>query len=339
MEPTLAELSALQEGGLSIPKRPRRNRSTGAWRGLVTENTLSASQFISPLFVTDGPSTAIGSMPGVVRLSLQDLPKEAEELLSLGIRTVNLFCHIPHEKKDPFGREAYRPDGLLPRAIKTLKQRFPELLVMADIALDPFTDHGFDGLVDGHMAVLNDPTLVALGHMALRAAEAGADLIAPSDMMDGRVAYLRKVLDEKGFCQVGILSYAVKFASSLYSPFREALDSAPRKGDKRTFQVNPANAREALLECMLDDHEAADMLLIKPAITSLDIIARLRPLTLLPIGAYQVSGEYSMIKAAAANGWIDGEAVLLESLTAIRRAGADFIITYAAKEAARLLCS
>jgi porphobilinogen synthase len=276
-------------------------------------------------------------MPGVIRFSLHDLLGEVEELLKLGVRAVNLFCHIPNEKKDPFGCEAYRSDGPLPRAIKMLKERFPGLLVIADIALDPFTDHGFDGLVDERLAVLNDPTLVALGYMALRAAEAGADLIAPSDMMDGRVAYLRKVLDEKGFCQVGILSYAVKFASSLYSPFREALDSAPKRGDKRTFQVNPANAREALLECMLDDQEAADMLLIKPAITSLDIIAKLRPITFLPIGAYQVSGEYAMIKAAAANGWIDGEKVLLESLMAIKRSGADFIMTYAAKEAARLL--
>ena len=337
MEPTREQLISLREGDLSISKRPRRNRSTSAWRGLVTETQLSASQFISPLFVTDGPSMAIGSMPGVVRFSLRDLPGEVEELLKLGVRAVNLFCHIPQEKKDRFGCEAYRSDGLLPRAIKMLKEQFPELLVMADIALDPFTDHGFDGLVDEQLSVLNDPTLVALGHMALRAAEAGADLIAPSDMMDGRVAYLRKVLDEKGFCQVGILSYAVKFASSLYSPFRDALDSAPKKGDKRTFQVNPANAREALLECMLDDQEAADMLLIKPAITSLDIIAKLRSMTFLPIGAYQVSGEYAMIKAAAANGWIDGEKVLLESLTAIKRAGADFIMTYAAKEAARLL--
>ena len=337
MEPTHEQLTALKEGSLPISRRPRRNRSTSAWRGLVTETKLSASQFICPLFVTDGPSTAIGSMPGITRFSLSALPHEVEELMKVGVRAVNLFCHIPNEKKDPFGCEAYRADGLLPRAIKMLKKLFPELLVIADIALDPFTDHGFDGLVDEKLAVLNDPTLVALGYMSLRAAEAGADLVAPSDMMDGRVAYLRKVLDEKGFCQVGILSYAVKFASALYSPFRDALDSAPKKGDKRTFQVNPANAREALLECMLDDQEAADMLLIKPAITSLDIIAKLRPMTFLPIGAYQVSGEYAMIKAAAANGWIDGEKVLLETLMAIKRAGADFIMTYAAKEAARLL--
>ena len=337
MESIRAELSALQEGSLSIPKRPRRNRSMSAWRELAAETRLSAAQLISPLFVTEGPSKAIGSMPGVSRLSIEDLISETEELLKLGICAVNLFCHVPHERKDPLGLEAYRPDGLLPTAIKALKRRFPELLVMVDIALDPFTDHGFDGLVDERLAVLNDPTLVALGHMALRAAEAGADLIAPSDMMDGRVAYLRKTLDDKGFCRVGILSYAVKFASSLYSPFREALDSAPKSGDKKTFQVNPANAREALLECMLDDQEGADMLLIKPAMTSLDIIAKLRPLTFLPIGAYQVSGEYAMIKAAAANGWIDGEAVLIESLTAIRRAGADFIMTYAAKQAGQWL--
>jgi porphobilinogen synthase len=276
-------------------------------------------------------------MPGIFRLALEDLFEEIEETLSLGIQAINLFCHIPDHKKDPVGSEAYRPDSLLPTSIREIKKRFPELLVIADIALDPFTSHGLDGLVNEHMYVVNDPTLVALGHMSLRAAEAGVDLISPSDMMDGRVAYLRQLLDTHGFCRVGILSYAVKFASSLYSPFREALDSSPRSGDKKTFQVNPANAREALLECALDDQECADMLLIKPAITSLDIIAKVRSQTLLPIGAYQVSGEYAMIKAAATNGWINGEEVLMESLIAIRRAGADFIFTYAAKEAAGLL--
>jgi porphobilinogen synthase len=276
-------------------------------------------------------------MPDIFRLPIEDLLEEIEEILSLGIRAINLFCHIPDDKKDSMGTEAYRTNSLLPRAIRAIKKQFPELLVIADIALDPFTDHGLDGLINEHMYVVNDPTIVALGHMALRAAEAGVDIISPSDMMDGRVAYLRHLLDTHGFCHVGILSYAVKFASSLYAPFREALDSSPRKGDKKTFQVNPANSREALLECALDDQEAADMLLIKPAITSLDIIAKVRSQTLLPIGAYQVSGEYAMIKAASSNGWINGDEVLMESLIAIRRAGADFIFTYAAKEAAGLL--
>jgi porphobilinogen synthase len=276
-------------------------------------------------------------MPGVFRWPIRDLLIEIEQLTSVGICAVNLFCHIPDQRKDNQGSEAYRADGLLAMAIRHVKKAFPELLVMADIALDPFTDHGLDGLIDHQNIVLNDPTLVALGQMALCAAEAGVDLISPSDMMDGRVAYLRKLLDEHGFCRVGILSYAVKFASSLYSPFRHALGSAPKRGDKKGFQVNPANSREAQLECLLDDQEGADMLLIKPAITSLDIIAKVRAQTLLPIGAYQVSGEYSMIQAAAQNGWINGEQVLMESLLAMKRAGADFILTYGAKEAATLL--
>ncbi len=331
------DLMTLQEGSLPIIRRPRRNRASEAWRGLVTETLLKPSQLVYPVFVTEGPCVPIASMPGVFRLPVEDLLEEIEELLTVGIQAINIFCHIHNKKKDAIGTEAYRTDGLLPTAIQEVKRRFPELLVIADIALDPFTSHGLDGLIDEDMYVVNDPTIVALGHMALRAAEAGVDIISPSDMMDGRVGYLRHLLDTKGFCRVGILSYAVKFASSLYSPFREALDSSPRKGDKKTFQVNPANAREALLECALDDQEAADMLLIKPAITSLDIIAKVRSQTLLPIGAYQVSGEYAMIKAAAANGWINGEEVLMESLIAIRRAGADFIFTYAAKEAAGLL--
>jgi porphobilinogen synthase len=333
----LNQLRALQEGMLPIIRRPRRNRSSEAWRALITETTLKPSQLVYPVFITEGASAAITSMPGIFRLSIEDLFEEIEEILSLGIQAINLFCHIPDRKKDDIGSEAYQTESLLPKAIRGIKKRFPELLVITDIALDPFTSHGLDGLIDEHLYVVNDPTIIALGHMALRAAEAGADLISPSDMMDGRVAYLRKHLDAHGFCNVGILSYAVKFASSLYSPFREALDSAPRGGDKKTFQVNPANAREALLECLLDDQEAADMLLIKPALTSLDIIAKVRSQTLLPVGAYQVSGEYSMIKAASNNGWINGDEVLMESLISIRRAGADFIFTYAAKEAALLL--
>jgi porphobilinogen synthase len=335
--PPPSELHTLQEGIFPILRRPRRNRSSPAWRGLVTETHLNPSQLVYPVFLTEGPCAAIISMPGIFRLPVDDLFEEIEEALSLGIQAINLFCHIDDHKKDAIGSEAYCTNGLLPTAIREIKKRFPELLVIADIALDPFTSHGLDGLINENMYVVNDPTLVALGHMALRAAEAGVDMISPSDMMDGRVAYLRRFLDSHGFSQVGILSYAVKFASSLYAPFREALESTPRGGDKKTFQVNPANVREALLECAIDDQEAADMLLIKPAITSLDVISKVRAQTLLPIGAYQVSGEYAMIKAAASNGWINGEEVLMEALIAIRRAGADFIFTYAAKEAARLL--
>jgi porphobilinogen synthase len=276
-------------------------------------------------------------MPGVFRYPLPHLLREIEEAASLGVHAFNIFCFIPDNKKDAIGSEAYNANGLFPRAIKTIKKEFPELLLMIDIALDPFTDHGFDGLVNDQGYVVNDPTVIALSRMALLAAESGVDLISPSDMMDGRVAFLRSCLDKEGFSDVGILSYAVKFASSLYAPFREALQSSPKTGDKKTYQLNPANSREALLECLLDDQEAADMLMIKPALFSLDIISKVRAQTLLPLGAYQVSGEYSMIKAAAQNQWLNEGEVFLESLLAIRRAGADFILTYAAKEVAKIL--
>jgi len=332
------QLSCLPEGFFSISKRPRRNRSTAAWRSLTTENHLRPEQFVYPLFVTEEKrSSPIESLPGVSRLPLKALLKEIEEAASLGIKAVNLFAHVGKGKKDAVGSEAYHPGAILYTAIRAIKEEFPEVLVMADIALDPFTDHGFDGLLDEKGRVLNDPTLVALAHMSLQAAEAGVDLISPSDMMDGRVSFLRHTLDAHGFSCTGILSYAVKYASCLYAPFRNALQSTPKKGDKKTFQLNPANSREALLECSLDDQEGADMLLIKPALPSLDIIAKVRSQTPLPIGAYQVSGEYAMIKAAASKGWIDENQVLMESLLAIKRAGANFIFTYGAKQAARLL--
>jgi len=336
--PSVAELSMLEEGMLPIVRRPRRNRATSSWRALVQETDLLPRHLIYPVFVTDEKKKqAIPSLRGVYRLPIAAVLKEIDEAISLGITSVNLFCYVPKEEKDAIGSAAYREDGLLPRAIRAIKERFPDVLLIADIALDPFTDHGFDGLIDAAGGVMNDPTLFALAHMSLRAAEAGVDLISPSDMMDGRIAFLRSILDSHHFSHVGILSYAVKFASSLYAPFRDLLGSTVRKGNKKSFQVNPLNAREALLECAIDEQEAADMILIKPALSSLDIISRARAHTLLPIGAYQVSGEYAMIEAAAEKGWLDGEKVLMESLHAIRRAGADFIITYAAKRAARLL--
>jgi len=332
------QLTSLPEGLFSVSKRPRRNRSTPAWRALATENRLHTEQLVYPLFITEEKKISpIRNLPGISRLPLKALLKEIEEAASLGIKAVNLFAHVDKSKKDVIGSEAYHPGATLYTAIRAIKDEFPEMLVMADVALDPFTDHGLDGILDEKGRVLNDPTLVALAHMSLQAAEAGVDLISPSDMMDGRVGFLRHVLDDFGFSHVGILSYAVKFASSLYAPFRDALQSTPQKGDKKTFQVNPANSREAMLECSLDDHEGADMLLIKPAMTSLDIIAKARSQTPLPLGAYQVSGEYAMIKAAAEKGFLDEEKVLMESLLAIRRAGADFIFTYAAKQIARLL--
>ena len=321
---------------LDLPRRLRRNRKSPAIRSMLQETHLHPHHLVAPLFIVDGENQrqSISSMPGVFRLSLDQMLKEASELCSLGIRAVDLFAYVPQEKKDRWGSEALHPDNLLARAIRTLKQEIPELCVMVDIALDPYTDHGHDGIVSDKGEILNDASVEALGKMSLLAAEAGADVVAPSDMMDGRIAYIRELLDETGFTSVSILSYAVKFVSAFYGPFRDALQSAPRFGDKKTYQVNPANSREALLECLLDEEEGADMLLIKPALPYLDIIAKARQQTHLPVGAYHVSGEYAMIMAASQNGWINGPQAMLESLISIKRAGADFILTYAARMAA-----
>lgn len=319
--------------------RPRRNRQSHSIRSLVQETHLTPSCFVAPLFVQEGTSkkTAITSIPESFRLSIDELLKEAESLLEVGVQCVNLFCYTPEEKKDPQGSEALRKGNLLQRAISALKTALPELCVMADIALDPFTDHGHDGVINEAGYVVNDPTVKLLQEMSLRAAEAGCDLVSPSDMMDGRVGAIRTHLDSHGFTHTGILSYAAKYASSLYGPFRQALDSSPKIGDKKSYQMNPANSREALRESLLDEREGADMLLIKPALSNLDIISKVRDACHLPVGAYQVSGEWAMIRAAAEKGWLDEERVLLETLLCIRRAGADFIFTYAAKKAARLL--
>ena len=325
----------------NLLRRARRNRKSPAIRAFIQETRLHPSQLVAPLFVLDGygRKESIASMPGVFRLSLDLIVKEAEHLYKLGIRAIDLFPFIPNEKKDSQGSEAFRSGNLIEKALLTLKKELPDMCLMVDIALDPYTDHGHDGLVDESGEILNDETLEALGKMSLLAAEAGADIIAPSDMMDGRVLFLRQKLDLQGFQQVGILSYAVKFASAFYGPFREALQSAPKFGDKKTYQVNPANSREALLECLLDVSEGADMLLIKPAMPYLDVIMKAREQILLPIGAYQVSGEYAMIMAAAQNGWIDGDKALAEAVISIKRAGADFIFTYAAKQIASQIAS
>ena len=306
---------------------------------MLQENRLHPSQLVAPLFIVDGENQRqpISSMPGVERLSIDHLLREVTALYQLGIRAVDLFAYVPQEKKDRWGTEALRPGNLLVQAIQAVKSEIPEMCLMVDIALDPYTDHGHDGIVSDNGEILNDASVEALGKMSLLAAEAGADVIAPSDMMDGRVAYIREILDDAGFTNVSILSYAVKFVSAFYGPFRDALQSAPRFGDKKTYQVNPANCREALLECLLDEEEGADMLLIKPALPYLDVIAKARQQTHLPIGAYHVSGEYAMIMAAAQNGWIKGPQAMMESLISIKRAGADFIFTYAAKMAAEHL--
>ncbi|MDB6081478.1 MAG: porphobilinogen synthase [Chlamydiia bacterium] len=328
----------LTDGFLEITKRPRRNRKSDALRSLIQETRLHPNDFVAPFFVVEGSCKKIPilSMPGVFRFSIDELLKELTGYVDIGIRAINLFCYTPEEKKDSLGSEARREGNLLQQAIKMIKNKYPELLVMADIALDPFTDHGHDGIVINHR-VANDPTIEALSEMALRAAEAGCDVVSPSDMMDGRIGYIRKALDKAGFHDVGILSYAAKYASAFYGPFRDALDSAPKFGDKKNYQMNPANSREALLECALDEEEGADMLLIKPALTNLDILAKVRQQTMLPLGAYQVSGEYAMIKVAAEKGILDEKRAFFESLLAIKRAGADFIFTYAAKQVAEEL--
>ncbi len=325
------------ENQLDILRRLRRNRSKAAWRDLIEESSLTKKHLVYPMFITELCTAPVESMPGIFRHSLPDALFHIQNVLKTGIHAINIFCHINDAKKDAYGNEAFKMDSIFARAIREIKKNFPDVLLTVDIALDPYTDHGLDGIIDKNGQVLNDASVSALTEMALIAASHGADIIAPSDMMDGRVRHMRSALDKEGFTHVGILSYAVKFASHLYAPFRQALSSSPKKGDKKTFQVNPANSREALLECLLDEQEGADILLIKPGLPSLDIIARLREKTLLPIGAYQVSGEYSMILAAANHGWINKDEVMLESLLCMRRAGADFIFTYAAPEIAHLI--
>ena len=317
-------------------KRPRRNRKSPSVRTFIQETWLHPRDLISPLFIVDGERQMqpISSMPGIHRFSIDLLLKEVEELYRLGICAVDLFPYIPKERKDSQGSEAFKSNQLLYRAVAAIKKEIPEMCVMVDVALDPYTDHGHDGLLNEQGDVDNDSTLEALAQLSLMASEAGADVVAPSDMMDGRVRYIRKVLDRAGYTDVSILAYTAKYASSFYGPFREALDSSP-KGDKKTYQMNPGNVREALLEAALDEEEGADFLLVKPALPYLDVIAKMRECTNLPIGAYHVSGEYAMIMAAAERGWINGDRVLQETLLSIKRAGADFILTYGAKAFAK----
>ncbi len=320
--------------------RPRRNRQNEVIRSMVRETYLSPEHFIAPLFVIEGKNQMIPikSMPGHSRLSIDELVKEAKELYSLGVKCVALFPAIDDKLKTPDAREAFNREGLNFRAIRAIKESVPGMLVMADVALDPYSSEGHDGLVDPKTGeILNDPTLEILAKQAVCESEAGADIIGPSDMMDGRVGYIRRALDESNFQNTLIMSYTAKYASGYYGPFREALDSAPKKGDKKTYQMDPANSTEALREAQLDTEEGADILMVKPGLPYLDIIYRLKEMSTLPIAAYNVSGEYAMVKAAAQNGWIDNDKVVLETLTCFRRAGADVILTYFAKEAARLL--
>ncbi len=327
-------------GSDAMLSRPRRNRRTAGLRSLVRETQLHPRHLVLPMFVEEGEGedhvTPIASMPGVARLGLRKLVQAAREAFELGIPAVALFPALEQRLKTPDGRESLNPDGLLQRAVRALKSTIPELVVITDVALDPYSSDGHDGLVVGEL-IDNDRTLPLLAAMAVAQARAGADIVAPSDMMDGRVEAIRRALDEAGFSDTAICSYAVKYASAFYGPFRDALDSAPRAGDKHSYQMDPANRREALRELRLDELEGADILLVKPGLPYLDVLAEVRAATPLPVAAYHVSGEYAMLRAAAERGWLDYNKCLLESLLSLRRAGADLIFTYGAVDAARLL--
>ena len=318
-------------------QRPRRNRKNAAIREMIAETHLGTEHLIFPLFVKEGVNQkeSIDSMPGIFRWSPDLLYQEVENCMNLGINTIALFPCIADNLKDMTASESTNKEGLYLKTLAELKERFPELVLMTDVAMDPYSSDGHDGLVkDGE--ILNDETLAILADMALSQAQAGADIIGPSDMMDGRVEAIREVLDAHGHHRVSIMSYTAKYASAFYGPFRDALDSAPKHGDKKTYQMDPRNLQEALREALLDEEEGADFLMVKPALPYLDVIHLLRQNSNMPIAAYNVSGEYAMIKAAAEKGWLDGTETMLEALTAIRRAGADVILTYFAKEFAEL---
>mgnify|MGYP000002062336 FL=1 len=323
--------------------RPRRLRRDDFTRRLVRENRLSADDFIYPVFVLQGQGRreAVPSMPGVERLSLDLLLPVAEECLALGIPALALFPMIDASLKDAQGSEAANPEGLIPAAVRGLKARFPELGVMTDVALDPYTSHGQDGLLDESGYILNDPTVAQLVKQALAHAAAGADIVAPSDMMDGRIGAVRQALEAAGHVHTRIMAYSAKYASAFYGPFRDAVGSAASlgKSNKKVYQMDPANSNEALREVALDIAEGADMVMVKPGLPYLDVLRRVKDEFAMPTFAYQVSGEYAMLKAAAQNGWLAHDAAMLESLLAFKRAGADGVLTYFAREAARLLKS
>lgn len=314
--------------------RPRRNRKSQVIRDMVQENHLRASDLIFPLFIIDGQNrkTEVSSMPGIYRYSIDLLLKEVESCMNLGLKAFDLFPNIEESKKDKVATESLNKDGIYLRAIREVKKNFPEACVITDVAMDPYSSDGHDGLVENG-EILNDETLEILAKMSLAHAEAGADIIAPSDMMDGRVGYIREALDGQGFKNTSIMSYTAKYASAFYGPFRDALESAPKFGDKKTYQMNPANQREALIEAALDVEEGADFLMVKPALAYLDVIKVLKDNFDLPIAAYNVSGEYAMIKSAVQKGWLEEGRTITEILMGMKRAGADVILTYHAKEA------
>jgi porphobilinogen synthase len=321
-----------------LQKRPRILRNNPAIRSLVAETTLTPSDFILPMFIDEGENVEfeIPSMPGYYRRSIDGTVKEVKELWSMGIKSVLLFVKASDELKDNTGKEAWNPDGLMQRSIKAIKDALPEIVVMTDVALDPYSVYGHDGIVENG-EIVNDATVEALVKMSLSHAKAGADFVAPSDMMDGRIGAIRKALEENNFTKTGIMAYSAKYASCFYGPFRDALDSAPGFGDKKTYQMDYANRIEAVKEALMDEKEGADIVMVKPAMAYLDIIREVKNSVHIPVSDYHVSGEYALIKAAAKMGWINEEKAILESLTSIKRAGADLIATYFARDAARLL--
>ena len=320
-------------------QRNRRLRQSPAIRALVSENQLSVNDLMLPLFVCEGTHVKepINAMPGCFRMSLDLLKEEVKTIWGLGIKAVLIFVKVSDSLKDNRGTETINPQGLMQRAVMEIKSTVSEMVVMTDVALDPYSSFGHDGIVENNK-ILNDPTIEVLSQMALSHAHAGADFVAPSDMMDGRVLSIRTTLEKAGFFNIGIMSYSAKYASGFYGPFREALDSSPGFGDKQTYQMDPANRLEAITETTRDIDEGADIVMVKPGITNLDIVREIRDNVDVPIAVYQVSGEYAMLKAASEKGWLDHDNVMLEQLLAFKRAGANFIATYHAKEAATLIC-
>lgn len=321
-----------------LQRRNRILRQSPSIRSLVAETILTPNDFIAPLFIDEGENITfeIPSMPGYYRRSIDGTIQEIKELWSMGIKSVLLFIKAPDELKDNTGKEAWNDDGLMQRSIKAIKNAVPEMIVMTDVALDPYSSYGHDGIVENG-EIVNDPTVEALIKMSLSHAKAGADFVAPSDMMDGRIGAIRNALELNNFTNTGIMAYSAKYASCFYGPFRDALDSAPGFGDKKTYQMNYANRIEAIKEAVMDEEEGADIIMVKPAMAYLDIIREVKNSVTLPVSAYHVSGEYAMIKAAGKMGWLDENKAIIESLTSIKRAGADLIATYFAKDAVRLI--
>ena len=321
-----------------LQRRNRILRQSPAIRSLVCETILTPNDFIVPLFITEGENIKleIASMPNYYRLSLDNTVKEVKELWSMGLKSVLLFVKSKDELKDNKGTEALNPDGLMQRSIKAIKDAVPEMVVMTDVALDPFSSYGHDGIVENGL-IVNDATVEVLAKMSVSHAQAGADFVAPSDMMDGRIGAIRKALEENNFTNTGIMAYSAKYASCFYGPFRDALDSAPGFGDKKTYQMDYGNRIEAVKEALMDIEEGADIVMVKPGLPYLDIVREVKNAVNVPVSVYNISGEYAMIKAASKMGWIDEDKAILETLTSIKRAGADLIATYFAKDAVRLL--